>query len=472
MRRWCESATPTRPASCACSACSAEAAARHCADHAEPLGRGLGQRLRRQARQPVHGATSPGGSPRPPRSTGRTRRGDRRPPARRRRLDQPRRRPARVLRAVPTRRREDLQRAAAASICVNTEQPGTSWFRPRGRRVPARPADARHQRPGRRRASRRRAWRPNGCASAACRRCRRHRADAPIGRSTCCSWVASTTAAVRRSPSSRRTCGTLHADLRLVGGRSAHRRGDSPGGVRCRQVPPAVVGRRCCSTSTATARRRAGAAHPPYFEWARAVEAMANGCVVDHRAVARAASRCVAGDALRRGRRSTSMATRSTTLLHDAAPPRRDRRRARAIDVRRARRSSTRSRRCSTGSRQTCCRDIAAHSQLVGRRKAPWRLGRRRVRRRVRARRVPAVPAHAGRRRSASPWPRPPRCSARCRGVRVAPRQPPAHRALRDAGVRGRRPGGQRRRLAVQLRGRRHRDVGQHRRQRGRAASS
>ena len=88
-------------------------------------------------------------------ATGRHERAGHRRAAEHRRLDQSRRRAPRVLRA-PHGAALDLQRAAAASICVGTEQPGTPWFRltvdacRRGLRV------ARHQPAGSRRPPRRR----------------------------------------------------------------------------------------------------------------------------------------------------------------------------------------------------------------------------------------------------------------------------------------------------------------------------
>ena len=136
--------------------------------------------------------------------------------------------------------RDELQRAAAASICVNTEQPGTSWFRVAADACRRGLFDAGHQRPGCR-GLRAKASRSNVCASVACRRWSAPTVDhGPTDRRA-------VHGRARRS-SRRRTRRTrptsLPAERRPPTGRwrSPDRCGDSPGCVRRRQAASAVVG--------------------------------------------------------------------------------------------------------------------------------------------------------------------------------------------------------------------------------------
>ena len=150
------------------------------------------------------------------------------------------------------RPKADLQRAAAVSVCVCTEQPGTPWFHlsvdacrrglasldinPHGvDALRAVGVDARHLQLG-------------AVPSIV------HAPDRRRGRSTCCSWAGSTTGAVQRWRSWRRGCTVAVTELRLfrfdrpITARHARR------AVRRRQVPSCCRRRDSCSTCIATGR--------------------------------------------------------------------------------------------------------------------------------------------------------------------------------------------------------------------------
>ena len=192
-----------------------------------------------------------------------------RPPAGRPGGDQPRRRPARVLRAVAAPADAEINRAAAVSIAIGTEQPGTPWFgrtrcRPSGRR----PARARHQRPrGRRRSApgqRRR-------SPAAARRRTGDDSAGPRRRetSTCCSSAGDTRRrgdARSPRPGARRPAGPSCA----CSASTAPVRPGHPASCSAPTSTPCWRAPRSSSTSIATT------GLVGYFEWARMVEAMAN----------------------------------------------------------------------------------------------------------------------------------------------------------------------------------------------------
>ena len=100
-------------------------------------------------------------------------------------------------------------------------------------------------------------------------------------RSTCCSWAGSTTGAVRRWPSWPRTCGGTGP--RYVPSASIDR-SRRPHPVWCSDARSTSCSRRrrCCVNlhRDRSADLPVGVTPPAYFEWARMIEAMANGCVV------------------------------------------------------------------------------------------------------------------------------------------------------------------------------------------------
>ena len=243
-------------------------------------------------------------------------------------VDQPRRRPARVLPA-PRRRRRRAQRGGRVSVPICTEQPGTQWFliglsfcRPGA----ARP---RHQRQRRRRSSGASASRPSGCRSAACRAWW----PTPVERDIDVLFLGGDTA---RRGAVLSTLGPLlwdrRGDLRLFRFTEPVHGGVpglvfGAGEVRCWPGPG------CSSTSTATTQQ------PGYFEWARMIEAMANGATV---VTEPSTGFEPLGPASTSSRPTTSPA-RVAELLDDEARARRSARRA--------------PRRCSTSIR---CRPLGA----------------------------------------------------------------------------------------------------------------
>ena len=360
--------------------------------------------------------------------------------------------------------RLDLQCAAAASVCINTEQPGTSWFRlavdacRRGLLT----LDISDQGVA--------ALRGAGVAVE-----RLRLGGVPSMQATHPSVDRPIDVLFMGGLDDRRGAALAelaphlwrrHTDIRLVGGdRPIH---DA--------TPQTVFGAEKYDLLSSAKlllnihRDRPGgseslAEHPPYFEWARAVEAIAQGCVV----ITEPSEGCeplVAGAHFVEAT-VDEMAGVIDELLEDEVASCRHR---------------------CTGSpdrlRRTCARE------LIGTAARPNRIGSPPPSRRSHqlalrssglvargaqsgpapgsARTVspvPADPGHGqahrhGRERGAS--------TPRCRGVRTDPRQPPAHRADRDPRLRRRRPGGQCGGLALQLRRCRDRHVDQHRRQRRR----
>jgi hypothetical protein len=175
--------------------------------------------------------------------------------------------------------RLDLQRAAAASVCINTEQPGTSWFRlavdvcRRGLLtldISDQGVAALHG------------------AGVAAERFRL--GGVPSMQATASSADRSIDVLFMGGLDDRRGAAlaelaphlwTRHTDFRLVGGdRPIHE-----------TTPQTVFGAEKYDLLSSAkvllnihrdrpARSESVAEHPPYFEWARAVEAMAHGCVV------------------------------------------------------------------------------------------------------------------------------------------------------------------------------------------------
>ena len=264
----------------------------------------------------------------------------------------------------------------------------------------------------------------------------------------------------------RRTCGIVHADIRVVG---VDRPIDAAtpqtvfGADKYELLSSAKLLLNIHRDRPATA--ASDDAHPPYFEWARAVEAMANGCVV----ISEPSEGCkplVAGDTLRRGTGRRDGRRRSPTCwtIDDVAtqsPSRRWR------SLRRAGAGQLTRHRFSIGSRRTCCSTSPPIRTLRWPARARGDLASARVLTRC------GLARSARTCRPLSPpsdwrWPRTralQRLDAVACELQHGSRQHITR--YRDPGIRRRNAGSECRGLAVQLRGRRRRDVDQHRRQRG-----